>query len=185
MKKLLLTLLLVAFVSCFAVAQTSAGSKLIGGSGTLHINIEGDERDPSFVVLSPRFGFFVSDKLALGTAIPVLVSASSVAVNSAFGLTPFVRLYGGSSVNRMLLEVRAGYNYSIYKNKETDVSVTEGYLSYGVGAGYVHFVNEHVGLELMLSYDKSDESMPNIEYSHLNGINLNIGLQIYLLPRKE
>jgi hypothetical protein len=184
MKKLLLTLTLMSLFCGYTMAQTEAGSKLIGGTGTLHINTEENDPDPSFVVLSPRVGFFVVNNIAVGAAVPLAFAATEIETNTSLGLTPFVRIYVGSSPSRFLLEGRAGYNYSIYKNKETDASITDSFTSYGVGLGYVHFINQHVGLELLVSYDKTDDEMITLDNSHFTGINLNLGLQIYLSPRK-
>ncbi|AHM61975.1 hypothetical protein D770_18620 [Flammeovirgaceae bacterium 311] len=184
MKKLLLTFVFVSFVCGFTMAQTEAGAKLIGGTGTLHISTEGNDLDPNFVILSPRFGFFLANNIAVGTAVPLMFSANSIITNTSLGITPFARLYIGSSPSRFLLEARAGYSYSIYNNKNTDANLTDSFTSYGVGIGYVNFINDRVGLEVLVSYDKADDDMITVDYSHYSGINLNLGLQIYLASRK-
>jgi opacity protein-like surface antigen len=187
MKKLLLICGFVCCVAGSALAQTEKGSTLIGGTGTVHIDTEGTEEDKGyFLILSPRVGFFVANNFAIGTALPGTVAGNRDYASTTIGLTPFLRGYVGSSATRFLLEVRGGYTYSIlkYEGDLGDFKESQGFTSYGVGAGFAHFINEHVGLEFLLSYDQTNREAPVIEYTHLSGINLNIGLQVYLPSRK-
>lgn len=182
MKKLLLTFMFVSCICGFTLAQTEAGTMMIGGTGTVHVDIDDTDEKVAFLVLSPRIGFFVINNFAIGSAVPVIFSGSERFTNISVGLTPFMRVYMGSAASRFLLEARAGYNYSRYNDKVINFSASDKYFSYGGGIGYAHFINEHVGLEFLVSYDKTEDNLVDIDYSHLSGINLNVGFQIYLSP---
>lgn len=187
MKKLLLICGFICCVAGSALAQTEKGSTLLGGTGTAHIDTEGTEEEKGyFLILSPRVGFFVANNFAIGAAIPGTAAGARDYFSTSIGFTPFLRGYIGSSKTRFLLEARGGYTHTNFKYKGDmgDYKDSDSFTSYGVGAGFAHFVNEHVGLEFILSYDQTNKDAPAIEYSHVSGINLNIGLQVYFPSRK-
>jgi outer membrane protein len=179
MKKLLLLVVFISFLCVSALAQTEKGARMVGGTGTLHFNTEGEDGF-SFVALTPRLGFFLVDNFAIGSAVPLIVSFSDDVTSSTIGITPFLRGYIGSSATRFLVEARAGYSQSRFKSKEFDYDEKEDFYTYGVGAGFVHFINEHVGMEYILSYDQADADESLLDYRNFMGINFNVGLQIHL-----
>ncbi|MFC6996930.1 outer membrane beta-barrel protein [Rufibacter roseus] len=183
MKKVFFTIFLFSCLIASAQAQTEKGARLIGGSGSLYIDTEGPDNTTA-LSLTPRFGTFVADNIALGTGIPVAYSTTDYYKLYTIGLTPFVRGYFGSSPTKLLLEGRAGYN-RVGTNFNDDYNYmnrpdAEGYFSYGFGAGVTQFLNEHVGIELMLNYDKANLSSNTFQSRGLTGITLNLGFQIYL-----
>ncbi|WP_192822229.1 outer membrane beta-barrel protein [Rufibacter sp. LB8] len=187
MKKLLFTLVL---FSCFLVsaqAQTEKGTKLIGGTGTLHFDTEGAQ-DDVFFMATPRLGYFAGNNFAIGASLPFLYNTSTYGSVTSIGLAPFVRGYFGASATKFFLEGRAGVTRENYETEGgfmySDAETSRTVQFFGVGAGLAQFINEHVGLEILLSYDKSDEASFRFETNKLNGLNLNIGFQIHL-PRKK
>jgi hypothetical protein len=184
MRKAIFILLLVGCASLAAQAQTERGSMLLGGTGTLHISTESEDDGMAFIALAPRIGYFLANNVAIGSAIPLFYSSSDNYRGTTVGITPFVRGYFGTSATRFFLEGRAGYNHSSFKIKDFDVSDSEGFFSYGAGVGVSRFLNEYVGLELLLTYDKSDADETILDIRNFTGINLNVGFQIYLPNRK-
>src|SRR5687767_3997835 len=75
-------------------AQTGKGSMLLGGNGGLRFDSENSQNIFN-AYLSPRIGFFVIDKLALGISLPLSISTSDDFENSSIGISPFIRYYIG------------------------------------------------------------------------------------------
>ena len=167
-----------------AIAQTEQGNRLVGGHGTLHFDTEGTSDEKGFfIIASPRLGFFVANNIAVGGVVPVGFASAGDFSSTTVGFTPFVRGYIGSSATRLLLEGRAGYMYTNVKFKSPgmdDFETSDTSFGYGIGAGLSQFLNEHVGLEILLTYDKHDSGGSELDFRNMNGININVGFQIYL-----
>ncbi|RDC64542.1 hypothetical protein [Adhaeribacter pallidiroseus] len=177
-KKILLLFYLVVCLAGFSAAQTSMGSKLIGGTGTLHIGTGNNKG--TLLMLSPRMGQFVADDLALGASLPLSLYAYSGSTTTSVGLSPFVRGYFGAATTRLLLEGRVGFQRIAYNSDNSNFNDNSTAFTYGLGLGAVHFISEQVGLEILLSYDNSGNNDAILNMANLTGINLNVGFQIYL-----
>jgi hypothetical protein len=134
--------------------------------------------------LNPRIGWFLSEKWAVGSS--VLINYSSTEFFSGFGagVSPFLRFYPQNSNGpfQWFATVEAGLQY--YSSKFDDFIPispeidTDGWLknfSTGVGANW--FLNEHVALEGILSYQYNETSaLPVIERT----IGFDVGFQFFL-----
>jgi hypothetical protein len=177
MKNFLLLLCLYFCLSGESIAQTNRGAKLVGGTGTLHI---GTKSKGTLLSLSPRFGYFAADNLAVGASLPLSLFALQGATTTIVGLSPFVRGYFGTTPTRFLLEARVGYQHYGYNSGDSDFKDTASTFTYGIGIGAAHFITDQVGLEFILSYDESGNNDAIFNLANLTGINMNVGFQIYL-----
>jgi hypothetical protein len=193
MKKLLLSLVLLLGVHAGAQAQTEKGNLLVGGSGFAAgtPNFEGRDRYMELEAsMSPRVGYFVADQLCLGALVPLQYTRqSSYTLRRRWlgaGVNPFIRSYVGSSATRLVLEARGGINYrswyglSVSQDYQSDSGF---YVNGGLGTGLVHFINNRIGLELLLSYDWMEGKAIRPAAMH-NGLGVNLGIQAYFNKRK-
>lgn len=190
-------------------AQTSQGSFLVGGNVLLDYSEtstdnNGNQRELS-IGLTPKVGFFVTNKLCLGTAINLsfskikytdVIGGDYDLDGKSSGVGPFIRYYfpinklfiiteASYTFNKIKSEVRffdeaSGTNFYIYKDELTK----EFTLSSGLGI----FLSQNTSLEFLLSYRNTDyhseyENGYILSDSKRNSLYLSIGFQIYI-PRK-
>ncbi|MFZ5972599.1 MAG: outer membrane beta-barrel protein [Bacteroidota bacterium] len=142
-------------------------------------------RSTSFT-LSPNAGYFVIDNLAVGAALEIFANSykpdgnGSKSNQSSLSIAPFVRYYLSPGIFfQGQYAVGAGKNK--YSVGNTNVEEKYGISAVSLGAGYAHFLNDHVAIEPFIGYrssslkDKDDDSK-NID----SGLFLNVGLQVYL-----
>jgi outer membrane protein len=206
MKKIV-TVLAFALISSGTFAQFNQGRMLVGGGFNLSVSPNKTETgstttkngtNTSFS-LSPNFGYFVIDNLAVGAALGFSsnfysYASSSSTYKSTSGssvtLTPFVRYYldpgiffhvfaggGGGTSKAKLRNPTPGLN---------DDPEKTGIFTWGLGAGYAWFLNDFVAVEPMLMYSgrSTKYKTPDPNYtSKYSGVSLNVGFQVYLGPR--
>ena len=141
------------------------------------------------VGLSPRLGYFVSDRVALGTYINAGFAASGLNRYQSYGLGVFARYYLNKPLNsdgevrkmRFFVEGGGGINYARYKADEGNGRIRreDGTAAsvYGMG-GFNYFLNKNVALEGALQYNRVFER--NVQGSSSSGLMFNVGLQIFL-----
>jgi hypothetical protein len=178
MKKLILIPLFIISLSITSMAQTEKGSKLIGGTGTLHFgtgNYKG-----TLLAFTPRFGGFAANNFAIGASAPLYLYTYEGETTSSIGISPFLRGYFGKSPTRFFLEGRIGYQRYSYKSDDSNFDNSTNSFVYGAGLGVTHFISDRVGLEFLLSYDDAGDDGTIINISNLTGVNFNVGFQVYL-----
>jgi outer membrane protein len=192
MKNLLLTTFLL--LSAMLVdAQISRGTMMIGGSvefnSEKYKTEENGQTDTNVTstsfTLSPEFGYFVVDNLALGAGIGLYntVSKNNAAdsknVNTGIAVTPFVRYYLGN----VFFHGQAGFG-SGKNNYERPGFESEGkssFTNWNLGAGYAIFLNDNVAIEPTLGYQSSAVKYDGSdEKSITGGLYLRVGIQVYL-----
>lgn len=165
MKKILLSLVAVVMVIAGANAQTEQGKWMVGGSigvdfGNSKVEYDGNKISDSkqiSVLLEPKYGYFVTDGLAVGLGIGFSSDTEKYEGNdkttmNAFLVSPFVRyytpvgLFGEASVGLGNVNIIEQYE------GEKDEYKT-GVFGWSVGTGYAIFLNENVSLEPMISYN--------------------------------
>ena len=196
MKKVsLFCLSMLAFASAFG--QFNQGRMMVGGSGTFSVTTDKDKVGNTSVVngtsvsigLTPQFGYFIMDNLAVGGQLQI--SASSFnrregdSESSSFTSTigPFARYYFGPGI---ITEAGFGFGTRSFKFTSGNGTTTEtDYVlsSLHLGLGYAFFLNDNVAVEPMLVYRTnsarvvdSDPKAKNID----GGVYLQVGFQIYL-----
>jgi len=162
MKKILLSLVAVVMVIAGANAQTEQGGIMAGGSIGLNFGSyygeydgnKGDKTKTTNIAVMPKVGYFVTDGLAVGLGIN-LNSLSEKEdgdddkyTSSTFLISPFARYY--SSVG-LFGDVSVGIGSQ--KDKYGDNEDKENVFGWSLGAGYAIFLNDHVSIEPMVSYN--------------------------------
>lgn len=189
--------------SALATAQTSKGSWLIGGSGSLGYQFSEFYPNTFTATINPRIGYFVGNNIVLGLSLPegfsrrgngedvfpvssgrasqlVWVTKHTI---TGLGAGPFFRKYFGTASLRPLIEAQATYQHTIIRTTSQEGNrfrnTSYNYALEG-GAGVSYFVTDHVGLEAILSGQYANGE---VRSANPVQIRLNIGIQFYL-PRR-
>ncbi len=172
MKALNLYLTLAALCcTTFLYSQTGFGHFLLGGTGGFDIRFE----EPDNLIstdLSPELGFFVFNNFALGGALTVQSTKVGDLSSSAFGISPFARMYFGEGTARLFGHVQVGYITSRF-DFGGDEETSNGTLIQ-VGPGVAFFLNKHVAVEGIFGYTRQGG---DFDSSHFG---IRFGVQAYL-----
>ncbi|MGC1241941.1 MAG: porin family protein [Chryseosolibacter sp.] len=162
--------LVIAFVvaAFSAHAQTSAGNMMVGGTlGFSSVSREGGSaNDASSFTLSPSFGYFVSDNLAIGTSLTLASSRTGTGanktINSSFGLGPFARYYKFTGNESFAIFGQAGLSFASGKTDPAFGNVTKNNsITFSLFPGAAYFFNEHWAMELAITGLLISSSDPN------------------------
>ena len=153
-------LLLAASLACHAHAQRlplDRGTLQLGGAlglawlgGDLQENADGSRTVA--LVLDPRFGYFVADRLALGTTVAYERTSSNITDSSFLTVGPNVSYYFGRTPRPYVPFVTALVGYS---HAWTDFATPAGApplefrasgAAVGAGAGVLYVVSPSVGI---------------------------------------
>jgi outer membrane protein len=196
MKKTIFTLLVV-FASFGAFAQFEQGTMLVGGDFGVEFTTSKTKFDGQTETngkytefsLSPNFGYFVIDNLAVGANLGLSMSSykpegfdgKSTGTSLTFG--PFVRYYFP-----MKIFLQGSVGIGTMKSKDDfggDVD-EEKFSLFGtqLGAGYAIMLNDNVALEPMVGFQslaQKNKTTGEPEYKNVDsGLFLRLGFQIYL-----
>ncbi|CAN5303006.1 hypothetical protein BH23BAC1_BH23BAC1_22520 [soil metagenome] len=163
MKILILAFLLITFLNFNVQAQIEKGSRLVGGAGYVLW------KDPFLINLSPNLGYFLSNRLVLGSSVGLMFYGYEDYSNVSIALTPFTRYYFGRGGTRLFVLASLGYRREWGRSTEGS-SVRRssfGHASGNLGLGLTHLITEQIGLEAILD---------------IRGIN--VGFQIYIPSSK-
>jgi hypothetical protein len=170
--KIYLTIMLL--LSLNTNAQISKRNWMVGGGASFahnKITSGGSTNESNSVRIYPNLGYFVIDKLAIGSFAQFGTETKTDAV---FGIGPFVRYY--------FLEKEKPFNilteisYNLVRYNQSDLK----YNTLNIKAGAVYFLNSSVGLEATLNYSNQKS---NFDYQN-NSIYLGFGFQIHLEREK-
>ncbi|MBT2556435.1 acyloxyacyl hydrolase [Hymenobacter sp. ISL-91] len=172
-----------------AQAQTTQGTRVLGLSGGDFTFQSNDFSKRFSGTVIPSVGVFVADNLAVGAALQLgyssfqLKSLSNFRNNSlAIGLLPWLRYYLPSeSRHRLFGELSAGGVYNRSRAREDSfpnerISSDINFLA-KAGLGYSYFITPAVGLEGLLSYQRTGGDRNTFGGGALG---LNLGFRIYL-----
>lgn len=193
MKKLVLTAFALTMFNV-AFAQFNKGRMLVGGAVGFQTTTEKQTstittptiKENTFS-LSPNFGYFVIDKLAVGLNFNLSNTTEKYSgggydykfTTQSFIASPFVRYYFGPGIF-------AQGQYGIGSAKSGDDSNTTKYSEsqWSLGVGYAYFLNDNVAIEPSVKYQSSVLKEKGQDTKDTNsGIAINIGFQIYLGKR--
>ena len=157
MKKLVLLFSLAFSLSAFAQIEKpiTKGNKILSGGGSVQTSqaIKGDYVLNTFSLsLSPGFGYFVIDNMAIGLNTSFGYTNLGPEAYSV-GLGPYAKYY---FKNGLFLKAELGYNllhglgYGYSGNKQKEYSMMPG-------IGYAFFLNSKVSFE------------PSVSYKYING----------------
>jgi hypothetical protein len=181
--------MLVAVTTGFS--QTEKGNFLVGGSLTLSTSNQNDISSTSFG-LSPNVSYFFADRFAAGLITNFGLSGSSSDAigfkntSSSIGAGPTVRYYFPVA-DKLYLFPELDLIWSRNHTKSTQsppatpgtTENTTNASTFRIGAGAAYFIAKNVGLEGFLYYQNVD-----INGSSTSGVNLRVGLQVYILRGK-
>lgn len=192
MKKLLFVILVFATYSS-AFSQFQKGRMLAGGSlffsnstskSKFGNTTTTDVKFNSFG-LTPDFGYFVIDNLAVGAGIELYLtgvkfeSSGDKSNSSGIGFTPFVRYYLDPGI---FFQGAIGFGSNKVKDIDNTGTTTStvNTSQWSLGAGYAYFLNDKVAIEPFLGYRSNSQKYDNDSKQLQNGLFLNVGFQIYL-----
>lgn len=196
MKKQLLIFLTAPLLLYFGHCngQTSKGSFLIGGSVSIQntdTDVSGIDQESFSLSINPNVSYFLVNNLAIGILFPYSFTNDKTSDNKTTSLRvgPQVRYY--FIFSQLGIFVRAGYNFGKinYDGQIFDIIsgelITEEIegdqtsLNLGVGASY--FINNNIGLEAIVSYDRFETDYDAFFNDFTSKtLQLLIGLQFYL-----
>ncbi|HMG92420.1 MAG TPA: outer membrane beta-barrel protein [Chryseolinea sp.] len=200
MKKTLTLALIVCSLS--VAAQTSKGSFMIGGNGSLifnnnRIDAAVTQKTSSFNV-SPIAGFFVAKNFNVGLSLPFELSWSKSTLPSSSeeykgngrstGVAPFVRYY--IPVKSWFIVAEGTYGWYYSKNSIEIVNQTNGNVigtyensshnkRYSFAAGPAFFLSPYTSIEILATYQHID-----LEATNQSRFYVSVGFQIYLPSKK-
>jgi hypothetical protein len=163
-KLLLFSIFIIIFLSFNVQAQIEKGSKMVGGYGYAVL------RNPFYLNISPNIGYFISNRVVLGSSVDIKFSGYKNYSNLGIAVAPFTRYYFGKGDTRLFALASLGYRRDWYRYDEGPSSSrsSNGNVSGNLGLGLTHLITEQIGLEAILD---------------LKGIN--IGFQIYIPSIKK
>ena len=168
-----LTSLIIVLFSITANSQITKGNWMVGGDGNYYRHTYNGVSNIQFSI-NPDIGYFIKDKLVLGSNLNYTYYGSSERRGSnTIGIGAFTRYYFLKPEKVFNLFSQIHYNFSNFKSYTADSSTNIH--TYGLKSGVSVFFTNSVGLELSIQYDK-------VFSSNLNSTNLigNIGFHIYL-----
>ena len=169
MKKLI-TLLVLVFITLQTNAQIEKGTWLLGGSASFSSNATTGAGNSNFTtVISPMAGYFIKDKLAIGTQVAFQSQSS---VYSSFSIAPFVRYYFLPKDKKLNLFGNGSFGY---QSTSYTIGGSASTTSWQLAAGPELFITDNIGLTFTLSYGSSSSGN-----SSMNTVSTNIVFQIHL-----
>lgn len=193
-KQIKLLMLLATFCTSSIYSQLTQGNWLVGGSGSFYsynqtYTSSGINTNYKYtsIDLSASVGHFIIDKLVVGL-VPSFSyykgtdpNQGTVARPTKFAIGPFARYYFLDTDKGYNLLVDARYQFGI--NKDPLPPQGKGKLSnFSIMAGPEIFFNQSVGMEILLGYKATSETIDNqTKYQDKrNGFQVMIGFQIHL-----
>ncbi|MGG9970168.1 outer membrane beta-barrel protein [Ferruginibacter sp. SUN002] len=171
MKKVILSLAIVALATASANAQTEKGTWLLGGSASFASEKQKPADAVTRVNISPAIGYFVAQDIAVGAGIDLSSVKDSY---TQFGFAPFARYYFLPIGTNAKLFVNGKFGFGSWKPKTGD---SESFTNWELSAGPAFFLNKSIALEVALAYGsekwKSDSDPTN-------SFGLKAGFQIHL-----
>lgn len=164
------------FLTITSNAQITKGNWMMGGSanfGNYKTTSGGSSDESTNLNLYPNIGYFVIDKLALGTSgqFNYTIPKSNENKSSiSYGFSPFARYY--FLEKEKSINIFSEVSYEILRNNLYNSKVDK----FKIKAGTVFFLNSSVGIEVALNYSNQKT---NTDYQN-RAIYLDVGFQIHL-----
>ena len=184
MKKVILYVLAV-MTFCFASAQEgngnggfSKGSMFVSGALSIDSEKTGEDKTSGFEI-EPKFGYFVSDNIAIGGKLGYAsqkeeTAGVDTADNTALTIGAFGRYYF-TPASQFSLFANLGLDYSTIENKLVDAKANEIGLNLGLGLSY--FVSNDWAIEASwagLGYTTNDNGGDGAEKTNTFGLNADL-----------
>jgi hypothetical protein len=205
MKTIAIPIIVIALTTFSTVtfAQVEKGSWIVGGAMSFS-RVKRSYQIPTYGAISRAISFSISpdllyfpiDRLAVGLYVPFTHSATlgldPNSKNTSIALGPSIRYYLRLSENCFLFP-EVSYNYGWYINKGMQYDRASQELFYGrsvstqnsfkVGGGVTYFLNKNIGIEGVLSYNRSEFTSEEIyvfNNTRSRSLLFNVGFQMYI-----
>lgn len=155
MKKLILVILL-AFIPNLMHSQISKGDYLLGGSiylgyvdGRNELNGVTAEARQFGLGINPTAGYFIIDKLAIGSSLNYYYTYSFDSKNSynSVGIGPYLKYYFLEKEKNINIFSHLSYNIDIIEDFDNSSH------NFKVGAGPIFFINKNIAIETGIYYN--------------------------------
>ncbi len=161
-----------------------SGKIFVGGS-IASLQADLNQNSESFTLaFSPRIGWFISEKWALGATLPISYTSTNFFDGFTAGLLPMARYYpqNTSGPLQWFLTVEGGLQYvsnqfddALVNNPDFDSN--DWLTTFNAGIGLNVFLTEHAALEGVLSYSYDENfALPPV----VRRIGFEIGFQYFL-----
>jgi len=185
MKTSLISIVLL-LLSLQSKEQTNKNNWLVGGTGSMSIQkntisniVQGKKTE---ILIDSRIGYFAATNLAIGiTPMWNHIYLNKENKFNSYLLGPFVRGYLLSSDKHYNVFLGAGAGYLISLGNSRSTSDNYTWRQYSVEAGYVHFLNKNIGIEVKTSYDT--RNVKNMD-GYSSSLDLKAGFQLYLRKKQ-
>lgn len=192
MKPFIIITIISIIFSTASFGQLTKGNWLVGGTASF-FSSDNLASSPSNTVtsnsiniaVSPNIGYFITDKFAAGLGLSYtkykaqLDGSGGLNTNTnRFRVGPFARYYFLNADNKFNILADASYQYGLYWFTPTKGSSN----TLSLNAGTVVYFNSSVGLEFLLGYYNTKETIQQggDNISQQKGFQVNIGFQIHL-----
>ena len=176
MKKALIAILFLLSLTTYA--QITKGNWMMGGSGSFgnYKSTTGNSiGDSTNISIAPQIGYFLIDKLAIGTSgsFTYIFPTGDTKIYTPYTLSPFLRYYYlkvekdtniFSEVSYEIMRFTTSFDYATNADK------------FKFKTGAVFFLTNSVGIEVALNYANQKT---NKDYTN-RAIYLDVGFQIHL-----
>jgi outer membrane protein len=200
MKRIFILAGLYFLTSCAVSAQTTKGSKMLGGSVSYESYTNDNGTNPDYkrhsFYFDPTAGYFIADNVALGLTLGLGTSGSSQDQNDwkyfGFNVGPMFRWYKATSNEKFYFFVHGAVGLG-KSNQESDngFTVTEfstTWFNANVYPGFAYFFNEHWSAELAVrgiafsreEYDNDSEENVSTKFTFgVESFTPSLGLRFY------
>ena len=170
MKKNILISSILLFITISAYSQITKGNWMFGGDAIIQgYKFENSEKFNYYAEIFPKAGYFVIDKLVVGSEIGVYIN------NATFytSFVPFTRYYllDDKKIVNPFIEGGLGLKNISYKKGSGDPTLTEFMYQFKIGTSI--FLTNSVGVNMTLNYK-------NNSFQFDQEISVAFGFQIHL-----
>lgn len=187
---------MLSFGQDFGLDATAKGNFLLSAGINFNLlpdvsasnnSLQGDEISSFSFALTPKIGYFFTDKLALGAVVitefgqtgdEALFDNSPVErTNTSISIGPFARYYLDSG---FFGEASFGFGSTNLGTNDTTGNQSPIF-QYSLGIGYAFFINKSISIEPLAQYNYINVSNRNVDFNLITtGIFVGVGFSAYL-----
>jgi outer membrane protein len=173
MQRIILSVLLALITTIVAQAQTDKGNMSIGGDVSYQNTSYSGGASSTTTSFSPSFGYFISDRLALGLSLGLSnTSTTGSPSSSTTSIAPFIRFYKFTAENKFAFFVHGQVGYSTTTGQN-------GVTSVAVRPGFAYFFTTRWGLDFLLPGLTLSSGNNTTNFDLTASLNPGIGFRYY------
>ncbi|MCE7863471.1 MAG: porin family protein [Bacteroidetes bacterium CHB5] len=185
MKKIMYAVLAMMFIASGTWAQTTQGSKSIGGGFEYNSNKQEnaygnmDYESSSFEIM-PQAGYFIIDNLEVGVLLNYVSGKSGYTgldptKNSSFSVGPFARYYKFTSNERFAFTGTFRVSFGSGKTTYVNSELKTGNMGVFISPGFTYFLSDKWGLDFQLQGIGFSSNDPNKDVDDNNSKTITFG----------